>query len=79
MTTCPGADAWDTYEELANAARRAAADKQAGLADTYLAFHAVGPADRDSLFVHDRVHLSPAGHQLVLQTVMGALAPTAER
>lgn len=78
MTTCPGADAWDTYADLAEAARLAAKEKHAGLADTYSAFHAVEKSRRDGLFVNDRVHLSPAGHRLVADTVLQAISPRPE-
>ena len=76
LTTAPTADRWDETAELASACRRAALDRKAGLADIDRAFHeaAPGQADRARLYVHDRVHLSPAGHEVVAETVFKAIA-----
>lgn len=73
MTPVPSADQWDTRAELGEAVRAAARDRTAGLADTEKAFHAAGKADRAGLFVHDRVHLSPAGHAVMADTVLAAI------
>jgi lysophospholipase L1-like esterase len=73
MTTNPTAVRWDEMAALAEACRDAARDRNAGLADTARAFHGAGKDDRDRLFVHDRVHLSPAGHELVADTVLRAI------
>jgi lysophospholipase L1-like esterase len=73
LTTNPTADRWDTLAELSAACRRAARDRNAGLADTEKAFHAAGRDDRARLFVHDRVHLSRAGHEIVAATVSAVI------
>ncbi|HTE16770.1 MAG TPA: SGNH/GDSL hydrolase family protein [Armatimonadota bacterium] len=73
ITTNPSATNWKTMAELAEACRRAARDRRAGLADTEAAFHTAGREKPDHLFVDDRVHLSPAGHTLVAETVLRAL------
>ena len=73
MTTNPAAARWGVVEELAQACRMAAADRGAGLADTDRAFVAAGGKSPDPLFVHDRVHLSRAGHEIVAATVIKAI------
>ena len=73
MTTNPSAIRWDETEELADACRRAAADRHAGLADTDRAFHDAGKADRDHLFGFDRVHLGKPGHEVVAEAVLKAI------
>ena len=73
MTTVPGLERWDTYAELAEAVRAAAADRNAGLADTAAAFHATAAGDRAKLFAWDKVHLGAAGHALVAETVLTAV------
>ncbi len=73
LTANPSAARWDGLAELAEASRAAARDRKAGLADTDKAFHAAGPDDHDRLFVHDRVHLSRAGHEVVAETVRNAI------
>src|SRR5919112_184801 len=65
LTTNPSANRWEDMAELAEACRGAARDRNAGLADTEAAFHAAGKEDRERLYVHDRVHLSRAGHGVV--------------
>jgi lysophospholipase L1-like esterase len=74
ITTAPSVERWDTLAELAEAVRRAAREKNTGLADTYTAFHATPQPDAARFFVHDKVHLSPAGHGLVAQNVLQALS-----
>lgn len=73
ITTNPAAARWGTTAELAEACRKAARDRNAGLADTEKAFDAAGKDGRDRLFVHDRVHLSPEGHHVVASTVLKAI------
>jgi lysophospholipase L1-like esterase len=70
LTTNPSAARPGATAELAEACRRAARDRNAGLADTEAAFRAAGRDDPARLFVHDRVHLSRAGHELVARTVL---------
>jgi lysophospholipase L1-like esterase len=59
--------------ELAEACRKAAAEKNAGLADTFAAFHTAGKENRERLYVNDKVHLGPPGHELVAETVLKAI------
>ncbi len=73
LTANPSAARWDALAQLAEACRAAAQDRNAGLADTDRAFHAAGRDDHDRLFVHDRVHLSRAGHEAVAETVAKAI------
>jgi lysophospholipase L1-like esterase len=73
ITTNPAVERWTAMGELAEAVRRAAADRNAGLADTEKAFHAAGAADREKLFCRDKVHLGPAGHEVVARTVLQAI------
>jgi lysophospholipase L1-like esterase len=73
LTTNPTAVRWEETSELAEACRRAARDRNAGLADTERAFHAAGKDDRDRLFVRDRVHLSRVGHEVVAEAVHEAI------
>jgi lysophospholipase L1-like esterase len=73
LTTCPSAASWDKTAELAEAVRKAAKDRNAGVADVRAAFGAVGKDDREKLFVADRVHLAPPGHELTVETVIRAL------
>jgi lysophospholipase L1-like esterase len=76
MTTNPTATRWTETGELAAACRRAAKDRNCGLADTERAFHAAGQSDQNRLYVDDRVHLSRAGHQVVADTVLKAITGT---
>ena len=73
LSTCPAATRWTETEELAEACRSAAHDRNAGLADVSRAIHAAGKDDRNPLFGFDRVHLSPAGHEVVAATVVEAI------
>ena len=76
LTTNPSAARWEATAELAEACRRAARDRNAGLADTERAFHTAGKEDRGKLFVRDRVHLSREGHGVVAGAVMDAMEAT---
>jgi lysophospholipase L1-like esterase len=73
LTTNPSAARWNETSELAEACRVAARKRNAGLADTEKAFHSTGAVVPERLFVNDQVHLSPAGHQLVADTVRQAI------
>jgi lysophospholipase L1-like esterase len=73
LSTCPAATRWDEAEELAEACRAAARDRNAGLADVARAFHSAAKDDRNRLFGFDRVHLSRAGHEVVATTVLEAI------
>lgn len=73
LTTVPAVERWTTAAELAAAGRKAAANQKAGLADLEDAFHVAGTKDPERLFVKDKVHLSPSGHELVAETVLKAI------
>jgi lysophospholipase L1-like esterase len=73
LTTNPSAAHWEQTKELAEACRTAARNRNAGLADTEKSFHTAGRDDRNRLFVHDRVHLSRPGHELIAETVQQAI------
>ncbi len=77
LTPCPSLDNGTTFGPLALACRNAAQTKNAGLCDTYQAFQAVPAAERASLYVEDKVHLSLRGQQMVAQAVLNALAGAA--
>ncbi|GMV83368.1 MAG: hypothetical protein AMXMBFR7_45520 [Planctomycetota bacterium] len=73
MTTSPAVEHWDTFAELAEAARKAAQDKNAGLADVNKAMQEAGKEDKAKLFVDDKVHLGQPGHEVVARTVQAAI------
>jgi acyl-CoA thioesterase-1 len=69
ITSNPAVERWETMSELAAACRAAAKEANAGLADTERAFHTAGKANRERLYVDDKVHVSPAGHAIVAEEV----------
>jgi lysophospholipase L1-like esterase len=79
MTTLPGPKQWDTMAELADAGRKAAKERNAGLADTDRAFHDAGKTNRERLFAKDPqrgtpdVHLGLEGQRVVAETVLDAI------
>jgi lysophospholipase L1-like esterase len=73
ITTCPALERWDTMIELADACREAAQTRHAGLADSYRAFHATPEDRRATLYVNDKVHLAPPGHEVVAAAVLEAI------
>jgi lysophospholipase L1-like esterase len=73
LTTTPALERWTTMQELAQACRDAAQDRNAGLADTEKAFWAAGEKDRINLFGFDKVHLGPEGHKVVAEAVLAAI------
>ncbi len=73
LTTVPAASRWGTTAELAEACRLAARDRNAGLADTEKAFRTAGKDNKERLYVRDRTHLSPTGHELMARTVHQAV------
>ena len=75
MTTSPTASGEKTAE-LAEAVRKAAKERNAGVADTAAVMSALGKEEREKLFVADRVHLAPPGQALTAETVMKALGVT---
>ena len=72
MTTVPAIARWTTATELADAARKAARERNAGVADTEKAFLAQEPI-RAQLFASDKVHMGTAGHELLTKTVLAAI------
>jgi lysophospholipase L1-like esterase len=72
MTTVPAIARWTAATELAGAARKAARDRNAGLADTEQAFLAQEP-NREQLFATDKVHMGTPGHELLAKTVLAAI------
>jgi len=73
VTTCPAAGRWDDMAELAQACRDAAKAKNAGIADTYAAFHEAGKDNKEKLYCDDKTHLGAVGHELFAKTVMEAI------
>jgi lysophospholipase L1-like esterase len=79
LSTVPSVEQWTTRQELAEACRKAAQDRHAGLADTEKAFLAEGKEKKERLYVWDKVHLSPLGHELMVRTILATLAPPRDR
>jgi len=73
ITTCPAVPKWDSMAALADACRKAAGEKNAGLADIYAAFHEAGKENKERLFCNDKVHMGAPGHELVAKTVLEAI------
>lgn len=76
ISSCRAVDKWDDFAELVEAAQAAAKDRNAGFADIFSAFGEAAKAkegDREHLFCRDKVHLGPAGHEVVARTVVQAL------
>jgi lysophospholipase L1-like esterase len=73
LTTVPWVSRWTTMAELAESCRQAAKDRRAGLADTEKAFLAAGKDNKEKLYCSDKVHLGPAGHEVVARTVLEAI------
>jgi lysophospholipase L1-like esterase len=73
LTTLPFVARWGTMGELAESCRKAAYDRNTGMADTEKAFLEAGKKDRERLFAWDKTHLSPAGHALIAETVLKAI------
>ena len=75
MTTAPSADAHRT-EPLAVAVRSAAKAENAALLEIAADWVALPKAEREGLFISDKVHLSPAGHQRVMTALTALFRPT---
>ncbi|MGD0093103.1 MAG: GDSL-type esterase/lipase family protein [Planctomycetota bacterium] len=73
ITTCPAVPKWDSMMDMAEACRKAAADKNAGLADIYTAFHEAGKENKEHLYCDDKVHMGKPGHELIAKTVLEAI------
>jgi len=78
ITTCRAVDQWDTMAEMAEAFRKASAAKGVAVADIYNAFGEEGKTDKEKLFCRDKVHLGPAGHEVVAKTVFEAIEKAAQ-
>jgi len=74
MTTCQALERWDPHTELADAVRKAGAQTNAGVADTFAVFNTVPQADRASIFCNDKTHMGKVGHELIAKTVLDLLA-----
>lgn len=75
MTTVPALPRWTTTTELGDAARKAARERNAGLADTERAFLAQ-ETNRAQFFASDQVHMGTAGHELLAKAVLAVLEGT---
>jgi len=73
LTTLPAVERWTTMAELAEACRAAAKARNAGLADTERGFREAGKENRERLYVRDRTHLGPLGHELMAKTAAEAI------
>lgn len=73
LTTVPALEMWKTRDELGEAVRAAATERQAGLADAEKAFHAAPEDQRAKLFCTDKVHLDPPGHEILASLVLAAM------
>lgn len=73
ITTAPAASRWTEHTELAEACRKATKERNAGLADIEKAFYDAGKTDKEKLFVNDKTHLGPTGHDIVAKIVLEAI------
>ena len=77
LTTCPAHARWATYKELEDAVREVAKEKHVGFGDLAGEFRKTGGTPDEALkremWVRDKVHLGPKGHELVRDVVMKAL------
>jgi lysophospholipase L1-like esterase len=77
MTTCPGFAAWDTRNELCQAACEVARERKTGFVDAAGAFHRAGSREealKRKYWAWDNVHLGPGGHDLIVEIVAAGLA-----
>ena len=73
LTTSPSAAAWDETAELAEACGRRRRTGTPAWPTWRRRSGRSAPGRGAKLFVADRVHLSPAGHALVAETVLKAI------
>jgi len=78
MTTCPANKKWHDMDELAEAVRVVAKEKNTGLADVAAEFHKVEGDEADlalklGYWAWDRTHLGPKGHEITRDTVLKAI------
>lgn len=78
LTTAPAATRWTEMAELSQACREAARDTNVGAVDLERAFHEAAGEDRERLYVNDKTHLSPAGHELVAEAILTGLRRATE-
>ncbi|MGA2065722.1 MAG: GDSL-type esterase/lipase family protein [Thermoguttaceae bacterium] len=77
MTTCPGFAAWETRNELCQAACDVARERKTGFVDTAGEFHKAGSREealKRQYWVWDNVHLGPGGHELIAEAVLKAIS-----
>ncbi|MCY3022949.1 MAG: GDSL-type esterase/lipase family protein [Planctomycetota bacterium] len=73
ITTCPAVSKWDSMADMAEACRKAAAEKNAGICDIYAAFHEAGKENKERLYCDDKTHMGKPGHELIAAKVVEAL------
>jgi len=73
LTTVPSFEMWKTRDELGEAVRAAAKERNAGLADVEKLFHATPEAQREKLFCSDKVHMGAPGHEVLAAAVLAAI------
>jgi lysophospholipase L1-like esterase len=73
MTTVPSLEMWKTRDELGEAVRAAAKERNAGLADVEKLFHATPQDQHEKLFCTDKVHMGAPGHEVLAAAVLAAI------
>ncbi len=73
LTTVPCIEMWKTRDELGAAARAAARERNAGLADAEKAFHDTPEDQHEKLFCSDKVHMGAPGHEILASLVVAAI------
>jgi lysophospholipase L1-like esterase len=73
MTTVPSLEMWKTRDELGEAVRAAAKERNAGLADVEKLFHAAPQDQHEKLFCTDKVHMGAPGHEVLAAAVLAAI------
>jgi len=73
--TAPAATRWTEMQEMCDAAKKAAAEKNAGAVDLHAIFHEAGKQDKDRLYAsaEDKVHMGAPGHELIAKAVQEAI------
>jgi lysophospholipase L1-like esterase len=78
LSSVPSVADWTTRAELADACRKAARDRNAGLADVEKAFLTEGKDNKERLYCSDKVHLGAPGHELLARIVREAIEATGQ-
>ncbi|OAI47178.1 hypothetical protein AYO44_10010 [Planctomycetaceae bacterium SCGC AG-212-F19] len=73
LSSVPSVADWTTRTELAESCRKAARDRNAGLADVEKAFLTEGKENKERLYCSDKVHLGAPGHELLARIVREAI------